>query len=122
MLFVPKFVSLPSIPSMCHSNFSMLLFSVALTVGLASCSHSRYNGKHSSVNKEQELKSKSDFNLKQAKVIVDENEKNRPKNERRAERRRKKINKQLESEGHSPHQNTPTNHHNNTNKPVPSFP
>lgn len=86
-----------------------------------SCNSSRYKGKHGSVSKEQQLKAKSDFNLKQAKVIVNENEKDRPKNERKAERKRKKLNSELESEKHNSNHATPT-HHNTENKPVPSFP
>ncbi len=46
-------------------------------VMLLSCAKRRYQGQHSSAVKEAELKAKSDFDLKQAKVIVDGNEKNR---------------------------------------------
>lgn len=107
-------------------NIIFTKFRFALFIGLiyiaCSCGASRYKGRHASVSKEQELKAKSDFNLKQAKGIVNENEKNRPQNERRAEKKRKKLNKEIEADTQNQHQTTPTMHHINTNKPVPSYP
>jgi len=109
------------IQNIIFTKFRFALF-ISLVYIACSCGASRYRGKHASVSKEQELKAKSDFNLKQAKGIVNENEKNRPQNERRAEKRRKKINKEIEADTQNQHQATPTMHHINTNKPVPSYP
>ena len=70
----------------------LTLAAIAMSCG----STHKSNGYHVSKLKEEELKAKSDINLKQAKAIVNENEKNRPKNQRRAEKVRRQTNEAIE--------------------------
>lgn len=102
------------------SRYIRISIIVIMTISI-SCKSSRYQGQHTSKVKEDELRSKSDFNLKQAKKIVNDNAKDKPKNTRRAERKRAKLNKQMEEDKKERLKTVPTNRHKDA-KPVPSYP
>lgn len=97
----------------------VVLILVAL---VASCgSAHKTNGYHISKLKEEELKAKSDFNLKQAKAIVNENSKNRTKNQKKAEKVRLKTNESIEENNKEQAKSKMVRSSNYKPKVVPSF-
>lgn len=96
----------------------VVLILVAL---VASCSAHKTNGYHISKLKEEELKAKSDFNLKQAKAIVNENSKNRSKNQKRAEKVRLQTNESIEENSKEQAKTKMVRSSNYKPKVVPSF-
>ncbi len=95
---------------------------LVITGLICNCSSShRANGFHASKLKEEELKAKSDFDLKQANAIVDRNTKDRSKNFKRAEKRRAKINERLEEEQKAQSKAKAVRYNTSKPKVVPSF-
>ncbi len=78
-----------------RTKLVIVMLTLAL-IGVSCGSTHKTNGYHVSKLKEEELKAKSDFNLKQAKAIVNENARNRPKNQKNAEKIRQKTNEAIE--------------------------